>query len=297
MAVPPVPIKKQKRLNKTKIHPKPHTLETSSSEPAGGSRHVSWILVSVPVFVFFLLLLISLPIIESANPSSVPYTLHSELNADYSVDNQQKYLPAVNLGMIVDYLRDLGTPNPQPHYAIIQDGLNTPVPTVTPNQYFTGTPPSQVDTPTATSLILTPVMSNTPQFDNGTPTFTKSPLSTLTSQPTATPTTSGRTPTPGIVKTKTPTVIKPPSTKPPATPTNPTQPPKTKHPPTWTPPAPTVTAVSPSPTKPAPTATQLPPSPTFPPATATKPPPTATQPPVATATKRPPTSTPETPYP
>ncbi len=292
MAVPPVPIRKQNRISKTKVHPTHHPLDVSSSKLVGRSRHSSWMLVFVAVLViFFMLLLIGLPIIESTNPSSVPYTLHSKLNADYSVDHHQNIVPAVNLGMIVDYLRDLGTPNPQVHYAIIQDGLNTEVPTVTPGLYFTATPSSQADTPTATSMIATPVMSNTPQYEYGTPTPTTTPLNTITLLPTATPTIPGRTTTPGVVKTKTPTVIKPTATKLPNTPSSPTQAPKTKHPPTFTPPAPTATPFPPTPTKPAVTATKLPPSPTIPPATATNPPPTAT------ATKRPPTSTPVTPYP
>ena len=277
MAVPSLPAKERKRVIKSP-NQSDSKLGRSTDKQAGFTKRANWAMILVIlIFLFILLLLVSLFLMESTNPDSVPYNLHSELNADYSADNRAIIFPAVQLGLIVDVIRDLGTPNPQAQLATIQAGLSTSVATVTSYLPATATLPPPLDDPTPTSTAATLTM-------------TLQPSSTTTINPVVTPTWMQQTPTPTNVKTIIPPATKPPSTKPPNTPSNPTQPPRTQAPPTPTITAPSETPIPPSPTIPPPTVTKLPPSPTNPPPTATKPPPTSTNPP--------PTSTPETtPYP
>lgn len=270
------------------------------------------VILLVIILVLFLMGFIFIPV---SIVKGVPFSLHSSLLADYSAEIKSGRIAPFNIGLMVDALRDQGTPVAWQQIATIQADLLTPVPSVTPlfDPGWTSTPigltPTEIDATHRPSL--TPAstwnVSSTPS--QGTATATLSPNITVSIDPTLTlqvtpnstsPITTASTSIPHLTPTRTvqPTattvviILSPsptrtwiitvlPGTK---TPTSIIQPTRTKTP-TWTPtmPAPPTRTFTPSPSptdRPTPTRTPT-----------TPPPPTRTP-----TSPPPPTKTPE-PYP
>jgi hypothetical protein len=177
----------------------------------------------------------------------MPFSLHSILQSDYSIDPRTQLLPPVRFELIKNYINEVSETDSPERYATLQGLMNTPVATVTPvynGALLTPTIPS----PTASS----PALSTPTQ----TPSPTKSILPTQTALPTFT-----LTPTPTSFPSPTPwnPPIPSPTPVPTATPNRqdshkPTKPAPTLLPPTNTPTTqPTQPAPPPSPTLPKPT--------------------------------------------
>lgn len=175
-------------------------------------------------------------------------SLHSPMRADYSADPRGFLVPAVNLNLIGEVLRQQpvnGAPvDPNEPLATVVVVLQTPVPTVTPQ--FAPTSGGPLPSPTE------------PLLPTATLGVGETPLATLastaTSRATATSTRpAASTATSGPIATQSP---------PTSTPRPPTA---TSAPPTQTAPAPTATSVQPSATPFVPTNTPVPPPTAVPP--------------------------------
>jgi hypothetical protein len=191
----------------------------------------------------------------------LPIALHSLLQADYSADERRASLPAVQIDVVGDYINDQNVPNQPINLATIENNLDTPVPTVTPQsqgtvQLFTATStqqsggsnpvPSITPTPTPSQPA---AVTQEPSQTSETSLITPTNIPTGTHRPTLTPT-EGDTPTnPPDLPTRTPSPTERPVTD-------------TPLPPTLTdlPPTATETAVPPTrtPTRPPPTNTPIP---------------------------------------
>ena len=290
MAVPSISSRKQKRVKR-----KTNVIDDTSGKPTPEQIIVpksgfGFLLLVFSISIFLLLLLASLFLFKSGNLGMIPYHLHSELEADYSADNQGFQFAVVQLDLIQEAMQDFGTRNPQGQYATLQAGLGLPVPSVTSHYLalVTQTPDLGIKTSTAIPTTINPVA--TAPWHTSTPTqrISTTPLSTWHPATTVSMTPTRQQPTsthPGI-KTKMATGTKPAPTITPKTPTKvpsaqPSRtfisPTHTNTPPTLTQPPPTLTIRPPTATIPPPTPTSLPPSPTNLPPTATNPPPTPTR--------------------
>lgn len=201
----------------------------------------------------------------------LPFSLHSVLSASYLADPLDLSIPAIQINIIPEVVRDLeGEDRPLAiGVGTLIALLQTPVPTVTPMStgmpgIYTPTPPSYTPIPQPDgSATITPFI--LPTYGTGTPAITLTP--TITPSPSLTSTWSFPTATLWFY---TPT----------ATSVRPTQPVPTS--------TPTSTAYTqPTATQPLLTITSQPltPTPTLPPPTS--PPPTATQVPIPSATTDP----------
>ena len=260
--------------------------QRSASRPLGDhytKYYRGIILFLILILIIFLMGFILMP----ANLSAwVPYNLHSKLLADYSTDLYPGSIHRVDMSMIIDAIRDKGTPVAIGYISELQSTLQFSVPTVTPvpttlqppGFEVTSTEDTRRSTPTQNSTGVpmttrTLVGSQTPGGTalhtlTRTPRFTPiptTPVPNVTILPgSSTPTASGITVTPFISPTRTPTSI--------YTPTRtstifPTQTPRNSPTPTYTRTS-TSTPISTSTRTPVPTPTRT--------ATRTRPPPTRT---------------------
>lgn len=175
----------------------------------------------------------------------LPVNMHSELKADYGVDELKPRLNNVQLELIRDAIQDQSPPieteevEQTDRYATLVSELQTPVATVTPKYTLTHEP---AHSPTVT---MTPIISTA----TATPTATSTANASATATRTELPSTQIiSTDLPNPTNTRSPVAT---STKKPPTQIPPTQPP-TQPPPTATkPPTPTrVPPTAPPPTQP-----------------------------------------------
>jgi hypothetical protein len=154
------------------------------------SLYHGMILLLVIILLFFLMGFMIIPV---SIAKWVPFSLHSSLSADYSADEKSVIVSRLNLGLIIDTLRDQGTPVTWEQVATIQSDLETPVPSVTPlTGYLWTSTPVGGSNPTSTSaahsqtstVIPTVIASITPSQGSSTPTVFPDP--TLSVDPTAT---------------------------------------------------------------------------------------------------------------
>lgn len=166
----------------------------------------------------------------------LPVTLHSLLFADYSADPHGFRIAAVRFNLIEEAIRDAdGGQNldSADRFATLQAGLNTSVPTVTPE--FPQTPTATQQQPTTTPTHIEPSLTPSPTF---------LPTQTATVEPTQSPTITRWNPTATHRPDKPskppedpdptdppPADPPPPTDRPPPSPTKPPPPPPTKPPP------------------------------------------------------------------
>jgi hypothetical protein len=241
VALPTISSKQRRRLSKAS-----RRSETNKNiyaiRKSIGERAYWLFMIGIVLLIFAMLIMVSLYDIPFEIPKLVPFNLHSILIADYGVDPRQSLIPALQIGLIRDVISDLGTPNADDPYSVLQMGLQTPVPTVTALYTLQETEIGLTSTllPSSTSTVSLPTQAN----PSATRTATVGPSQTQSAQ--FTPTTN---PQPTLTQIR-------PSNDPTDTPAPPTQ---TSIPPTATP---TSTKKPPTATQPPPTATAQPPQPT-----------------------------------
>jgi hypothetical protein len=242
--------------------------------------YLDWILLVLILFLTFVAIILVPALLTVDKLVSVPYALHSILNADYGVDDLALSYAQVKSDIIAEVIRDqnvsmLGDITEKP-------ALNPPIAFATPNTGLTATSttnpgqptstPAPTDgafSPTATNIYPSPTSGGYPTATQ--PSVTDNPPNSTAIATTASPTqaatthpsdSTSRPPT----RTSAPTTQAPdPTSRPPTQTSAPTSPP-----PTPTPVPPTRT---PAPTSPPPTNTPRPPDPTDPPDPYPPPPP------------------------
>lgn len=156
--------------------------ESPGTSRRSARRAQTWLLIFLIICVCGLLASLVWSIGVSAMDSRwMPFSLHSILQSDYSVDPRTQLLPPVRFELIKNYLNDKSPSDSPARYATLQGAMNTPVATVTPNYSGASLTPA-ILSPTAT-LLPTTLPTHSPY-----PTKSTLPTLTLTLTPTPTPT-------------------------------------------------------------------------------------------------------------
>jgi hypothetical protein len=154
---------------------------------------------------------------SASTPESVPFSLHSVLQANYGPDQKALLMPALNLEVIADTLQDQRSTEPIENVLIeLEESLKTPVPTVTPSYPGAPTrPPAAIPSPTPTKAKIDPTPVSSP-----TRAASPTPSPSVEPSPTGEPTLRPTLPPPAE-----PNPTRPPKDKPRPTQPAPTQPP------------------------------------------------------------------------
>ena len=222
----------------------PNPADQDDREQTNRPTWRSWILQGLSGL--FLILTLTLFLLNEPAASWLPVNIHSVLAADYSQDPHGHPFGEVNFSVIRDFIAEMadrttltGTANTDQRYENIVNDMRTPVPTVTPM------PGGTVFLPTAR-----PTGSTTPSLPTG-----ESSTAEPTQRPSATPTLPGT----GTATLASPTVVMAGPTATSRPPTQPPAPTRTRRPAATNTSAPPPTQVPTQTLPPTPRPTQPPP--------------------------------------
>jgi hypothetical protein len=109
--------------------------------------HLSWLGLALLLLVAFMGIILVPSFLQVGSPRSVPYPLHSILQANYGVDTRGIQHAKVGLSVIAQVVQENYPTEVGGGVSEIESGLGTPVPTVTPRPEIL-TPVSGIPTPT-----------------------------------------------------------------------------------------------------------------------------------------------------